>query len=365
MSRIAYFISPHGFGHAARAAAIMSAIRELDNGIRFDIVTQVPAWFFEDSLGGGFDYHDVCTDLGLVQHSALSADLDASLRRLDAFLPFDMAELTGLARRLDTCQLVLCDIAPMGLALAQQLGVPSVLVENFTWDWIYRAYVDAYPGFSRHIDYFASWFATADYHIQTEPVCNSLLCDLTTRPVSRQPATPPKHIREQLSVPADTPMILLTMGGIPESYPFVQQLTERFPEIAFVIPSGAKEPQCLGNVQLLPPRSAFFHPDLVHACDAVVGKAGYSTVSEVYAAGMPLGYILRESFRESEALAAFIRQQMHGIEVPEPAFQSGGWCDLIPELLRLPKVQRQEPDGAGQVARFVCQLVYGKASAPA
>ncbi len=355
MKRIAYFVSPHGFGHAARAAAIMAAIRDCDPDMHFDIVTQVPAWFFADSIPGGFDYHDVCTDLGLVQHSALSADLDASLRHLDAFLPFDAAQIASLAIRLTACQLVICDIAPMGIAVAQHLGVPSILVENFTWDWIYRPYVDAYPGFSRHIDYLASLFAAADYHVQTEPVCEPQPCHLTTRPISRRPTTPPTDIRERLQIaaPADTPMVLLTMGGIPESYPFVQQLNDRFPDLAFIIPSGGNERQRLGNVQMLPPRSAFFHPDLVQACDVVVGKAGYSTVAEVYAAGVPFGYILRDAFREACILAAFIREQMHGMAVSESAFQSGEWLDLIPALLKLPKAQRQEPNGADQAARFV------------
>jgi hypothetical protein len=367
MSRIAYFISPHGFGHAARAAAIMSAVQNIDADIHFDIVTQVPAWFFEDSLRCGVDYHEVCTDLGLLQHSALNVDIDASLHRLDTFLPFDATELSGLACRLNACQLVMCDIAPMGIAVAKQLGVPSVLVENFTWDWIYQAYVDAYPGFSRHIDYLASLFAAADYHVQIEPVCNYHPGDLITRPISRQPTMSPVRTREQLNIhmSAETPIVLLTMGGIPESYPFVQQLIKRFPEIAFVIPSGGTEPQRLANVQLLPSRSAFFHPNLVYACDAVVGKAGYSTVAEVYAAGVPFGYILSESFRESEVLAAFIRRHIYGVEVPASAFQNGGWLERIPEMLRLPKVQRQMPNGADQVARFVCQLLRGNTFAPA
>lgn len=366
MSRIAYFISPHGFGHAARAAAIMSALQDLDAGIHFDIVTQVPAWFFADSLRGGFDYHQVCTDLGLVQHSALNADLDASLRHLDTFLPFHAAELTGLAERLDDlgCQLVICDIAPMGIAVARQLGVPSILVENFTWDWIYRAYVDAYPGFSRHIDYLASLFAATDYHVQTEPVCDHRPCDLTTQPIFRQSTTSSIRTRERLNVPVDMPLVLLTMGGTHASYPFVQQLIERFPDMAFVIPSGGTEPQSLGNVRWLPPQSAFFHPDLVQACDAVVGKAGYSTIAEVYAAGVPFGYVLRASFRESEALAVFIRQHMHGIAVPESGFQDGAWFDLIPELLQLPQIRRHGPNGADQVAHFVCQRLDGKTSTP-
>ncbi len=362
MSRIAYFISPHGFGHVARAAVIMSAIRDRDPDMGFDIVTRVPTWFFEDSLHGGFAYHDVCTDLGLVQHSALSADLAASLRRLDAFLPFDVTEIADLAARLDACQLVVCDIAPMGIVVAQQLGVPSILVENFTWDWIYRPYVEAYPGFSRHIDYLASLFAAADYHVQTDPICDPRACDLTTQPISRRPTTLPIRTREQLQLNTsiDAPIVLLTMGGIPETYPFVQQLNDRFPDMAFVIPSGGDERQWVGNVQLLPSHSEFFHPDLVQACDAVVGKADYSTVAEVYAAGVPFGYILRESFREAETLARFIREQMHGIAVPESAFQNGEWLDLIPALLRLTTVQRQAPNGADQVAQFICQLVADK-----
>ncbi len=366
MSRIAYFISPHGFGHAARAAAVMAAIRDLDPDIHFDIVTQVPTWFFDDSLRGGFDYHDVCTDLGLVQHSALSADLNASLRRLDTFLPFDAAYIADLAARLETCQMVICDIAPMGLVVAQQLNVPSMLVENFTWDWIYQSYVHTHPGFRRHIDYLATLFDSADYHVQTAPVCDRRPCDLTSQPISRRPITPPMRIRQQLNLEmaSETPMILLTMGGIPESYPFVQQLTAHFPEMAFIIPGGRDMSQPLSNVYMLPQHSTFFHPDLVHACDAVVGKAGYSTVSEVYAAGVPFGYILRESFRESDTLAAFIREQMYGIEVSESAFQNGAWLDLIPDLIWLPKIQRPEPNGAEQVAQFICQCLESQRSSP-
>jgi len=48
--RIAYFVTPHGFGHAARAAAVMVALQEIDPTIQFDIFTQVPRWFFQDSL---------------------------------------------------------------------------------------------------------------------------------------------------------------------------------------------------------------------------------------------------------------------------------------------------------------------------
>ena len=47
VKRIAYFISPHGFGHAARAAAVMQAISDTDAAVGFEIFTTVPSWFFQ------------------------------------------------------------------------------------------------------------------------------------------------------------------------------------------------------------------------------------------------------------------------------------------------------------------------------
>jgi hypothetical protein len=85
MSRIAFFISPHGFGHAARAASVMEAMVEMDSSIRFDIFTTIPSWFFEDNLCGLYRYHYLVTDLGLVQRTAFEADIDQTLRHLNPY----------------------------------------------------------------------------------------------------------------------------------------------------------------------------------------------------------------------------------------------------------------------------------------
>ncbi len=63
--RIAYFISPHGFGHAARAAAVMEVLSEIDTGVQFEIFTTVPSWFFQDSMSAPYAYHHLVTDIGL------------------------------------------------------------------------------------------------------------------------------------------------------------------------------------------------------------------------------------------------------------------------------------------------------------
>jgi hypothetical protein len=156
--RIAYFISPHGFGHAARAAGVMSAIHEIDRSIQFEIFTTIPHWFFQDSLSGPCSYHFLLTDIGLEQKTPLAEDLPKTLQSLDDFLPFGPSQIANLAGEINRlqCEIVICDIAPMGIAVAREAGTQSVLVENFTWDWIYHGYTSSEARFQRHAVYLES-----------------------------------------------------------------------------------------------------------------------------------------------------------------------------------------------------------------
>jgi hypothetical protein len=147
---IAYFISPHGFGHAARAAAVMNALNrnQVSEQVHFEIFTLVPRWFFRESVTASFTYHTLLTDIGLVQESSLRENIPQTLNLLRKFLPFDLELVIDLAKHIRQlkCELILCDIAALGIAVAEVAKVPSVLIENFTWDWIYEGYTDAITG---------------------------------------------------------------------------------------------------------------------------------------------------------------------------------------------------------------------------
>jgi len=357
--RIAYFVSPHGLGHAARAAAVMEAAGRMDDTVHFDIFTTVPAWFFADSLkAAGFTYHKLTTDLGLVQKSAFEVDLDETLRRLNGFLPFSPARIADAAAALRAlhCSLVICEIAPLGIPAAAKAGVASVLIENFTWDWIYRQYVDRAGGLAAHIAYLQGVFSRASYHIQTAPVCRSSAADLTTPPVCRRARLPADLIRNRLGIPADYKMVVLTTGGIPPAYGFIDRLYE-ISQTFFVLPGAGVQMQTRGNVIILPHRSDFFHPDLINAADAVVGKLGYSTLAEVFEAGVPFGYVGRADFRESERLAAFAQKHMPAMALEEAEFFSGTWVAKLDALLSLPRAGPGAANGAGQIGRFLLNLL--------
>jgi hypothetical protein len=134
--------------------------------------------------------------------------------------------------------------------------------------------------------------------------------------------------------------VLLTMGGVPWRAPQPSQCFSRHPEIRFAIPGGEGIFEPAPNLVLLPHHSSIYHPDLVGACDAVVGKLGYSTVAEVFRAGIPLGYVLRDGFPESPWLASFVAGSMRGLPVTALEVESGTWVERVEELLGLERPVR-------------------------
>lgn len=328
----------------------------------FEIFTTVPRWFFDESLSGPFAYHEVKTDVGLVQKDPLRADLKKTVASLREFLPFDPVWIESLAGKVNRlgCAAVICDISPLGIVVAKKAGLPSVLVENFTWDWVYGEYASEYPGFRPYMEYVDSLFLSVDFHIQASPVCSKKRVQLTTGPISRSSRSHRKEVRNRLGISHQNKMVLITMGGIPKQHPFMEQL-RRQKNVFFVAPGAGTRYRTWGNVIFLPHHSDFFHPDLVGAADAVVGKVGYSTLSEVYHAGVPFGYIKRARFQESDILSAYIERYMSGFAIDEKDFENGNWVFMISELLALPPVRGQEENGAVTAAGFVLECLKGPA----
>ena len=332
----------------------MEALHRRDPRIEFELFTQVPEWFFVDSLSRRFSYHSLLTDIGLVQKTPFAADLPQTVTRLQDFYPSDPERVEHLAAALKRGQseLVICDIAPLGIVAARSAGIPGLLVENFTWDWIYEAYATKHGGFSAHIDYLKTVFDSADYRIQTEPVCRPSPADLTVSPVSRNPRTPAFQVRNQLGLPAGATVVLITAGGIPFRFPCLERISGHS-GIFFLIPGMSEKIEVRGSVILLPHRSGFYHPDLVNASDAVVGKVGYSTLTEVYWSGVPFGYVVRQGFRESEALALFIEKHMAGMAIAEDALNDGSWVLGLGELLSIKPHRPAGVNGADQIAEAI------------
>lgn len=356
--KIAYFITPHGFGHAARAAAVMHALNQIQPGLHFDIYSTVAGWFFEESHLTNYTIHSIQVDVGLVQRNSLDEDLPATITSLAKFMEFAETAAPDIAAKLKANQTrcVISDISPFGLFCANLAGIPSVMVENFTWDWIYAGYPDYAAALAPAIEVLSGWVSHATHHIQTEPVCQKTINNITTFPVSRPLQQPRGTVRASLGLDENQPLVLVTMGGIPNSYPHMDHM-RKMKDLHFILPGASEKPQRLDNLILLPHRHGIYHPDLVQDCDVVIGKLGYSTLAECYLAGTHYGFIPRARFPESTPVAQFALSNMSSTAISEDQYRSGEWLNQLPALLRLPRVQRNEPNGAGQIAEYILKEV--------
>jgi len=349
---LCWFISPHGFGHAARACSVIAAVSRLCGGIRHHLFTTVPRAFFDDSLVGvSFECHHLECDVGMIQRTPFVEDVDATIRALER-LPLDGGRVfKQVAAEVATtgCRLIISDIAPLGLAIADRLSLPGVLIENFTWDWIYGAYGDPrLDGFSQRL---ATVFGSAALRIQTAPICLPVHGAHKVQPVSRNPRLGRHELRSMLGVAADDRLVLLSVSGL-ES-PLIGRGFRPPAGTILVAPGSGDGIRHEGNLIRIPTMGGPYHPDLVAASDLVVAKLGYSTVAEVYHAGTALAYLRRPIFPESSILEGFVREQ-----IPSAAL-AGNWLEdpsttrILKELLETPRPTDPRPNGAETAAELI------------
>ncbi|MCI5143264.1 MAG: hypothetical protein D3909_16370 [Candidatus Electrothrix sp. ATG1] len=153
------------------------------------------------------------------------------------------------------------------------------------------------------------------------------------------------------------------MGGIAGTELPLEQM-KACKEFCFLLPGQGRGEKIKkeANLFFLSSDCAIRHPDLIAACDAVIGKVGYSTLAEVYQAGIPFAYISREWFRESRPLADFIAREMPSRPLTEEKFYTQNLSGMLTRLCGLPGQDRDRKmeSGASVVANFLQGLCLKK-----
>lgn len=352
-TEIACFISSHGFGHATRTIAILEALKDLVPDLKARVFTTIPENLFY-MCSCPIIYHPVKHDIGLIQHDAFRANTKETISFLNKLLPFskDLVETcSGLCR---TSRLMLCDIGTLGIKVAHQNGCPSVLVENFTWDWIYQDLADNEPAFVPVIDLLGRYYREADHHIQTEPVCHRVPGSLTCGPIARESRISAGELARRLKA-NDRKIVLISMGGIPLDLGFID-LLEAYQDYLFVIAGQREDRRLSDNVFLLGKDSRWYHPDLIHAADLLLCKSGYSTIAECAYTDTPLCCVKRNNFPESPILESFVTAELNGCLLESDDFFNGNWLKNLTSLTTL-KRKVLNLNGARQAALFLKSII--------
>jgi hypothetical protein len=363
VKRWAFVISSHGYGHATRAVAVAEEWLERDSDLELILVTRSPRWLFAELLATGrVEVWRSATDVGFIQSDAVAEDHARTAAEAARYLDRLPRRATDLARRLRRARVVgvAVDIAPLGLAAAEAAGVPGVLIESFTWDWLYeRSSSSQLRGLAER---FAAVFATAEVRVRCAPWCGSAeVGDRQVEPIVRRAGLGRSAQRRALGLETDDVVVLATMGGFGWRWPLEQlaalpRSTADGRRLRLVAPGAPAAAGRLPNVIRLPHHHRFRHPDLVGAADLVVGKLGYGTVAETARAGARLLWVRRPSFPESAELEQWVSRHLVGCGVDPEALADGSWIGAIGDALAPPARPAVSCRGAAQVVDVLEEL---------
>ena len=363
MSRplIVWYISSHGFGHATRVCAVLEHLPE---EIQVELVTSVPRWLFDCSLSRSFTYRDLLHDPGLIQRDSIEFDPNETAKVWRKLLD----DYPGLAEReaeryRTRSSLIVCDISPLAVLVAEQLAVPSICVANFSWDWILEPSAAQVASLAEIRSTIAGIYRRCSLLLRT-PFHGDLSVFQRVRDVAlvvRRPTLSRREAREQFDLPLDRPVVLLSFGGHDQAGASPAILA-RYPDIFFVRPGSDFEAP---NLRVLSP--GVYHPNLVAASDVVFCKLGYGIVAEALASGSALLHLERHGFPETRIFEKQLPRCLRIRKISRADFEAGSWDGLY-DLL---SAQRNGPalspytelDGGSEVAEILAHFAEQRSQA--
>ncbi len=351
---IVYYISGHGFGHAARQAPIIRRLAQ--RGARLTIRTPVITKFFDVP---NVVVHQERYDIGIIQPDSLHVDIPATFAwyaafsaRRDSIIAREVAFI-----RENEGRLVVSDMPPIAFAIAREVGIPSLALTHFTWDWVYAHYIAQYPQYAPLIDAIRADYGLATRALQM-PFAHAFDMFPAVEPlplVVNDIVRDRQAVRSAFRVPDDHRLALLSMGGMVWGDTNLAPLAEKPLWTFLVVPEIWEKVAHLANVRLVPTEYPHYH-DLIAAADVVVGKAGWSTVAECIAHRTPLLYTVRDDYRENELLVDALCNFAKSRLVKKHEFERGEWVALLDDLTHgddcWPAIAT---DGADQAAAKIWQ----------
>jgi UDP:flavonoid glycosyltransferase YjiC (YdhE family) len=359
---IVFYVSGHGFGHAVRCAEVLRAILAREPGARIHVRTSAPAWLFP--AADRLRVSEASLDVGVVQAHSLTLDPEATLRAMAAIL--DGAEAlvdaeVGFLREV-RARVVVGDIPPPAFEAARRAGVPGIAIANFSWDWIYRAYLPAEPRFGPLIDTMASMYAAATLLLRL-PFHGDLSVFPVIRDIpliARRSARGREGARRDLGL-GEGPVALLTFGGLGLAPLPVADIARALPAWTFLVP-WAPEGGVPGNLRVLAGRT-IRHEDLVAAADVVVTKPGYGIVAECLANDARVLYTSRGDFPEYPILEAAVRRHARARYVPPVDLLAGRIGKALDDVLAVDDPVERLADSAFEGAATAAEAILGRAGA--
>jgi UDP:flavonoid glycosyltransferase YjiC (YdhE family) len=354
---VVFYISGHGFGHASRQVEIINALG--DRGVGpVTLRTAVAPDLLSRTLRHPFALEPGACDTGIIQATSLSHDDPATVKAALAFDASYPAHLEAELQRLHAIEptLIVGDIPPLAFDVAARLGVPSVAIGNFTWDWIYETHQGFLPVGHAALERIRNGYRQATLALALPFATGFEIFDtVEALPLVARRATRSRaETRAHFGLPETGRVLLLSFGGY--GLPALDLATVDCRDSWTVVTtdrvstdqSGAPHVRRIVEQAFL--SGDFRYEDLVAAADVVITKPGYGIVSECASTGTAMVYTSRGEFREYDVLVGAMSQIVRAEFISQPDLFAGRWRQALDAVVNRPRPQVTLATNGAEVA---------------
>jgi UDP:flavonoid glycosyltransferase YjiC (YdhE family) len=375
MRRICYYISDHGWGHATRSVAIIRELLSQDEDIQIIVKADYALKFIERSVKDKRVEFDRCRkDFGYAsKEGSLQVDKERTNELLRTWLTtWDrfIGKEKHFCKEHDV-NLIISDIAPQPFLVADSLSIPAIAISNFTWDNVYAQMF----GDTREVSVVRDAYAQADLALVL-PLAERRLPfqqKIEVGLVARNPTVSKRDLRQGVGLPYRMRLVYLGAGRIRVSAAIARSMLDTLSsaclsirDVSFLVSSHVGRTASIHNAPMLEiPAHDPESQNYIAACDLVISKAGYSTVSEAIRGRVPMLLVGREGISEDESIIRTVEELGIARRISLPEEGSADLFSLARDSDNFEKAYQSLPerysrDGNAEAASHILELISKK-----
>ncbi len=351
---LAYYISGHGYGHAVRSAAVL---KKLSQEFFVHIRTEIPEKVFL-LQNIKHKYSSLAVDAGCAQHNFIQVDEKTTLENSLAFYTNSQQKYQNERQWLEknNIRLIICDVPSFPIKLGKELGIPALLLSNFTWYDIYSKFPNA-KNFSSLLQNLKKEYNATT--MQILPQCHIENDYIENKQEVGFISLKGQNIRNQLetdfSIDFENKILVFIYLGLLDSSLIDWSQLEKISDAIFISRDPIQEADQIKNLLIV--NEDYLFPDLIASSDIVLTKAGYSTFATAFTHGKPVLTCSRENFAEYQAMENFLLEKEVGLIIPPEKFFPGHWEEFIKKVLQITVKDKVRLNGDSEVLPIIRQFI--------
>ena len=250
--------------------------------------------------------------------------------------------------------LVLSDVASMPMKAAHDLGIPTILIGNFTWHDIYTHLTGAEE--HKHLlQDLEEEYRCADLHILPQLHLPPLQIEKSKEVgfLAQNGQDIRKDLEQYLGISFSGKTLVFIYLGLLGTHSVLWENLAEHKDCLYLTRDPIE--QSVPGLHILDDQFDF--PDLIASVDVVCTKGGYSTLGLAFASHKPVITCERHDFYEFEAIREYLLKTQTGVIIADEDFYQGNWQGAIKTALNLTVKDKVPLNGEIEILETVHQML--------